>query len=215
MFTVLFFTGMRLGEVLGLSVGDFVQKELDDKKLSKILAQYNIRSLGYIRLKSQLDFIEDGVVNRKPLKTKTTMTYEDGRFIPIVDENCFKVLKELNRQAISRNKTKTTDYLKSGNVLYFDFISKGTAYYKLNQVYEILRKRKVVTKWKPWHCNRHSRSTELTKETFNSEIIKLILGHSSRQYETYVHLAGEVLENEVDDKYILGFGDGDKISGEN
>jgi site-specific recombinase XerD len=215
MFIVLYHSGMRLGEVLGLAVGDFVQKELDDKKLSKMLAQHNIKSLGYIRLKSQLDNVKNGLVSRKPLKTKRTMSYEDGRYIPIVEQGCFEILKELNQKAISRSKNQTIQHLKSGQVLYFDGISKGVAYNNLVKVYEMLKEMKIVTRWKPWHCNRHSRSTELTKETFNSEIIKLILGHSSRQYETYVHLAGEILENEIDDKYILGFGEEDKISGEN
>lgn len=207
MLMVLYHTGMRLGEVLGLSIGDFVQKELDDRKLSKMLAQHNIKSLGYIRLKSQLASKEDGVVSRKPLKTKRSMSYEDGRYIPIVDDECFAVLKRLNLAARRKSPNQSLDYLTSGHVLYFDSITKGVAYYKLKQVYEILQAGGQATKWKPWHCNRHSRTTELTKETFNSEIIKLIIGHTSRQYERYVHLAGEVLESEVDEKYILGIED--------
>ncbi|GEM_PF-3641285 len=132
------------------------------------------------------------------------MSYEDGRFIPIVERECFDVLKQLNQKAILRSNNQTIQHLKSGHVFYFENISKGVTYSELAKVYEILKERKIVTRWKPWHCNRHSRSTQLTKDTFNSEIIKLIIGHSGRQYETYVHLAGEILENEVEDEFILG-----------
>lgn len=75
-FRLLFFTGLRFNEAMGLSLYDIHEGEVQHKALKRLLEQHNIAQYGYLVLSSQPDHKSRGLrtplgnINRKPLKGK-------------------------------------------------------------------------------------------------------------------------------------------------
>ena len=185
-------TGMRLSEALGLSFGDFFPRPLEDKNLNTLLLKNGLTSHSYIILKSQLGEYNEGTEKwkREPLKTKRKISFDNSRTIPIFSgqEECDSLLKSLH--------VETREYFhitklgqitaNEGQFLFFRNINKNIASSYLRKIYNELEP--MGYKWKPIHCLRHTRSTEIISQTHDQTLVKLILGHKSRVFERYVHL---------------------------
>ena len=145
-------TGMRLSELLGLSIADikairtdennnFINKNgekteipLEPWVVDCIQKELNKKIYGYIKLESQADRYSpkriNGVVVRKPLKSRKKICPTNTRIIPIFEEQVWETIKNRYRPAkksYDSNKTviqTAKDYLlfnEGRNKLYRDF----------------------------------------------------------------------------------------------
>lgn len=100
MFLVALNTGLRLNELIGLSLADFYPGEPVYKPLTMALQNLGMKALGYIILESQpADPVsirtDSGIVKRKPLKGKKRISDSENRTIPILDKQTFNTLARL------------------------------------------------------------------------------------------------------------------------
>jgi len=187
MFLLLYRTGMRINEALGIPMSflfkgemtGVLHDELKDKKISYI---------GYLVLESQPEGRglkrdpETHKVNRKPLKARKLIQNKDNRLIPIRDKSVWNMLAR-------RYKAQNEKLLKAVyghdpiNYLLFDDLTYNTLACDLRQVYK-----GTVFKAKGPHSCRHSFATIFTGETRSFLLAKLILGHKSKAFEGYLHL---------------------------
>ncbi len=191
-------TGMRLNELLGLSLADFFHGELDNEFLKNALAPHHLKPIAFIQLESQPKNSlhirsTNGKVERKPLKGKHKIDPEYSRTIPIFDRHAFEVLAKLwNYQlGLYNQRTHGKD---PKNYLLFDGLNKNTYSNHLRAAQKNLKLPKYFV---PHDC-RHSYSTWLvTVSGGNYALAKLILGHGSIDVtERYVHI-GQSLQRKL------------------
>lgn len=188
MFWVALKTGLRLNELLGLSLADFFPGEPAYKPLEMSLRNLNIQSLGYIVLESQpADPVavrtDSGNVIRKPLKGKKRISDSENRTIPILDKETFNTLARLwNTQRDLLEKKKYGNDPK--DYLLFETLNKNVYSNALKRAQKNLR-----TKFTP-HDTRHTYSTWLAEiSAGNFMLCKTILGHSNLDVTLrYIHI---------------------------
>ena len=191
LYRLLYFTGMRLNEGIGISLADLY----DDTEDSLGLKQYGYKIYAHIVLQSQPKNTplrdKHGKVARKPLKSKKSIHAKYNRHIPITDKKLYNILaKHYNEQMELFDKGK---YGKNKvNYLFFDGLTKSMVSRAVRVVFEDLK-----IKYRSLHCTRHSFSTFLIQRTKNYLIARTVLGHASLEMtDSYIHLA-ELLSKTV------------------
>lgn len=193
----LYYTGMRVNEVAGVSLADVYSGEIEKKAFSNRLKSNNIKYYGFILLKSQPAGKNRTIrnkttmkVERKPLKGRKVISEKDGRIIPIVDKNLWEIIVKRMRKLheeckLGRYGSDASDYLV------FEGFNKSTSMTRLKVAHE-----KTGIRLKTWHCLRHTRGTELFGETGDRELAKMWLGHGSNKvFEKYNHTYEEFVRS--------------------
>lgn len=187
-YRLLYFSGMRSNEGLGISIDDFIPGVADG--ICDDFERYNYTCYGYIVLESQpkeypIRDIKTNHVVRKPLKSKFDISPENSRTIPIIDKILFNYLaKCFNREVLNFEKKRFGSDKK--DYLFFEDITKIKIRRALSEAY-----RNLNLKEKSPHCLRHSRATLLAGETKNFLLIQQWLGHTKQETTAqYIHLAG-------------------------
>lgn len=215
-FLMLYWTGMRFNEGLGISLADIYKGHIPKAGFKNLLKrngifyyqdQYDNRDLyhlyyGYFTLMSQPDngsrnIVRDsnGVIKRKPLKMKKAINEKNTRVIPIINKDLWKVLVTRAKKASTAHKNKSNLSPHKSDYLLFPGISKTTSTNRLKEAF-----RKVNMRYRSWHCCRHTRGTYLHSIREDTALGKRWLGHvSERVYQKYVH-THEALIREISSK---------------
>jgi integrase len=197
-------TGMRINEVMGISLADFSTKEIESDFLRNALKPHNLKPRGFINLMSQPALRlgardASGRVPRKPLKGKKFIHSKFSRMIPIFDKDaCNKLVELWNIQRLNFEKKRygenPQDYL-----LFDDFtVNKYSSDLRVVQ-----RKLKLNREYSA-HCTRHTYCTWLYGRTGGSHSLgRMILGHHDIDMTMrYVHI-NEELRAQLDCKLQL------------
>ncbi len=183
-----YFTGMRFNEVFGLSIDDLFPGEIEDNVLNKILEQHDIEYYGYIVLQDQPSDKArkrnaDGTIERKPLKSKKSISEKNNRIIPITDKDLYNNLVKLYKKQKELQKNKVYGH-ESKNYVLFDELNVSMPKRFLESAYSL-----SGFQYKTFHCCRHTRATELVGLTQNFILAKYWLGHSRQETtERYTHI---------------------------
>lgn len=189
-FIVLMNTGMRIMELYSLQFSNVFKghKDLDDT-LKKPYEHMDKTIYGYIRLESQMKLKyafrdkKNGTIKRKPLKSKPKISPEYNRIIPITDPETWEILLKNRRRAMKEWENKIHTTTDSDSYLLFEI--------DVNEIRRDMRKHTIKTP----HCCRHSYTTNTVRSfrgvNYGPELIKGITGHTSSEFERYVHLAME------------------------
>jgi len=188
MFWVALNTGLRLNELLGLSLADFFPGEPSYKPLLMSLKNLSLAPIGYLLLESQPSnsvVLRDptGKVIRKPLKGKKLIGEHENRTVPIFDKQTFNILARLwNKQRTRREQGHYGD--SPADYLLFDGLNKNVYSNALKKA-----QRSLKTKFTP-HDTRHTYSTWLAEVSAgNFMLCKIILGHSNLDVTLrYIHM---------------------------
>lgn len=202
-FIVLLNTGMRIHELYSLQFSNVFKGDKDlDETLKMPYKQMGQKILGYIRLESQMKAkyayrnAKSGTIARKPLKSKPKIANEFNRIIPIVDEETWDILVENRRRAMKEWEDRIHTSSNVDDYLLFNV-----------DVNDIRRDMRKHTKKTPHSC-RHTFTTNTVRSfrgvNYGPELIKAITGHSSVEFERYVHLSMEN-ENELKKKRVEAF----------
>lgn len=186
-------TGLRLNEMLGLSLSDVFTGEVENIALKNALKPFQMPYFGYIVLESQplsSTHLRLGHrVPRKPLKGKKSISYENARMIPIFDKQTFNYLASLrNTQAthyqLGRYGSNPQDYLL------FENLTKG----RYSRLLRLAQERLLCSQRFSPHDTRHTYSTWLVQETGgNFQLCQMILGHSELETtQRYVHVNAQL-----------------------
>lgn len=195
-FTVSANSGLRMNELLGLSLADFRKGLPTSETIQDLLKKAHFHTFGHIRIYSQPKLASirllDGNVPRKPLKNRKYMEKKDGRIIPIVDFKAFNILvKRFNEQRqFYLAGTYGTDLR---NYLLFDGLNKNIYSALLRHSQEKIKLPKPFTP----HDLRHTFSTLLVEKTGgNFALCQMILGHSKMETTLrYVHINDRIHES--------------------
>lgn len=158
-FLLMFWTGMRFNEGLGLSLADIYKGEITKDSFKNLLRrnlifhtdspnipnEYLYRYFGFITLSSQPD--NDGSksivrndndqILRKPLKMKKAINERNTRVIPIVNEELWSILTRRAKEAFynwKRNEHKSND---KSDYLLFQNITQTTSSARLKEACRI------------------------------------------------------------------------------
>jgi len=187
MFALLYATGMRIGEAVGLPMNSLFKGKFEgsfDKELRKAEVSY----VGYIVLESQP--CERGAIRdpkthkieRKPLKGRKTISNKNNRIIPIRDTEVWNILARRYKKQKELLEAKTYGF-DAVDYLLFDGLTNGKFTSDLVKAYS-----NVPFSPKSAHDLRHSFATLFTGETRSFYLAKLILGHNSKVFERYLHI---------------------------
>jgi integrase len=219
-FILMFWTGMRFNEGLGLSLADIYKGEITRDSFKNLLRRnlifycespnipddYLYRYYGFLTLSSQPD--NDGSksivrnqndeILRKPLKMKKAINERNTRVIPIVHKELWEILARRAKEAFQ--KWKSGEYVSSNksDYLLFEGITQSTSTARLKEAFD-----KANLTYRSWHCFRHSRGTFLHGKTGDKELTMQWLGHSSEKVHnkylhTYEGLMREIKAKEVE-----------------
>lgn len=188
-FKVLVATGLRINEGLGLSLDNLFKGTVNNKSLDAQLKKEGIEYFGYLILESQpINGVvlrnKDGIVERKPLKSKKAISSQNSRTIPILSKECFNILAELWLQ--QKEKLNKRVYgIDPKNYLLFEGLNKFTFG---NHLRSVCRDQKIGP-YTP-HCCRHTFATEFTGKVLgNLFLCSLVLGHADiSTTRKYIHL---------------------------
>lgn len=204
-FLMLYWTGMRFNEGLGISLGDIYKGEISRDSLKNLLRrnlifykndinlpkEYLYHYFGFFTLSSQPDndgsrsIVRDKMnqVMRKPLKMKKVINERNTRIIPIVCEELWQVLCHRAKEQFKNWKSKTLFTQNKTDYLLFEGLTQTTSTSRLKEAFE-----KCGLKYRSWHCCRHSRGTFLHGKTGDKELTMKWLGHSSEKvHNKYIH----------------------------
>lgn len=193
-FWVSLHTGLRLNELLGLSLANFFGGESKNEDLNLALNRFELGSHGYIAIDSQPKSAIHirtpiGTVPRKPLKGKKKISHENSRVIPILNSQTFNRLVKLwnKQQELFRSKRYGVD---PKNYLLFDGLNKNIYSNALRLAQIKMNRPRPYTP----HDTRHTYSTWLVSKTAGDyNLCKLILGHTSLDVTLkYVHLNAQI-----------------------
>ena len=180
-YRMLFFTGMRFNEGLGISIADIFQGKLEHPSLKRILQQYKINHLGYMVLNSQPAHRNrafrnaDGSIERKPLKGRKRIHERYARILPIEDPLLWQDLIQLFNLRVEELENLKWGANPSDYTL-FDRIDKSSSSERLKRAYQ-----KAQLSYRSWHCCRHSCATHLMGRTTDPNLVRIWLGHNSLQ----------------------------------
>lgn len=194
-FITLMNSGLRVHELYSLQFSNVFKGDKDlDETLKLPFKQMGVTIYGYIRLESQMvkkyafRNVKTGTIARKPLKSKPKIAAEYNRVIPITDPETWEILVENRRRAMKEWEERAFTSSKPDDYLLFNM--------DINDIRRDLRKH---TKKTP-HCCRHTYTTNTVRAfrgvNYGPELIKGITGHTSAEFERYVHLGLED-ENEA------------------
>lgn len=196
MFYVGLHTGMRLNELVGLSLADVFSGFPEGETLKKALEPHGMRVYGFISLEDQPALNphprnDEFDVPRKPLKGKSKISASHSRTIPIFDVHCFNTLAKLWNIQQDLFASRVFGANPKNYLLFDDLTSDG--FYK-----ELLAAQKDLPsfglRYYTPHDTRHTYCTWLAEKTggdFN--LCKMILGHSSFEITLhYVHMAARI-----------------------
>lgn len=184
-------TGMRLNELMGLSLADFYPRFGKVEHVESVLKPFNLKPLAYISIDSQpvnriTARAADGTVPRKPLKGRKDMN--DCRIIPIFHEQTKRILVRLydeqnalfEKQVFGRNPK---------NYLLFDGLTANSFSYALRAACTQLKLPRIHSP----HDLRHTFATLLLERAPSYALAKLVLGHSSEAITSrYLHLNARI-----------------------
>lgn len=188
-------TGMRLGELIGLSLADIHRGKPDHKIINDLLNAYGLKAYGYIYLLSQVADTtkyrgNNGELLRKPMKHRKTMSDKDARTIPLFEKATAEVIKARFDLAVQQYKKRVFgSELK--NYQLFDGIEEQQFVRDLKKAYEnVAQKKKKKYVYKSPHSCRHTFATWLAGNTLGTTgLCRLVLGHKNeRVTEKYVHI---------------------------
>lgn len=200
-FIVLMNTGMRIHELYSLQFSNVFKGHKDlDESLRKPFEQMGATIYGYVRLESQMKVkyayrdLKTGRIKRKPLKSKPKIGSEFNRIIPIIDPETWDVLLENRRRAMKEWESRVHLSSEADDYLLFNV--------DVNEIRRDLRKHTSKTA----HCCRHTFTTNTVRSfrgvNYGPELIKNITGHTSSEFQNYVHLS---MESEQKMKMIENF----------
>lgn len=217
-FLMLYWTGIRFNEGLGISLDDLHKGEIDRKSFGNLLNRNRIfykgngnsNNLydyhGFLTLSSQPDNDNSSAIKREPngkvlrkaLKMKKSINEKHTRIIPIINKELWRILVRRAKDAQAKFKNSENRSLQKSDFLLFEGINQTTATGRLKRSFE-----KSNLKYRSWHCCRHSRGTFLHGKTGDKELGMKWLGHTSdKVYERYIHtyegLVREIKAKEVD-----------------
>jgi integrase len=193
-FSLALHTGMRLGELMGISLADFYAEPPKSEELEHSLRPHGLIPLGYFLLDSQISDQtvvrgEDGSVERKPLKGKKSMDPSSARIIPLFDREAYNHVVQLwNVQLKLYHQKRYGPEAKS--YLLFDQLTKSIFSRALRSIQEVVKLRRIFSV----HDCRHTYSTWLAAKTDgNYHLCRTILGHSKVEMTMrYVHVNAQM-----------------------
>lgn len=188
-FRLLYYTGLRFNEALGLSLHDIHVGEVQHDALRRLLYRNAIEHFGYIVLSSQPAHETRGLRNklgkiaRKPLKGRKKISEKYSRVVVITDQILWQELVALFNIQVESLDNQVWGIDPKDYAL-FDGLDRTTATRRLKSAYE----RKNI-RYRTWHCCRHSCATNLIGSTGDYNLARLWLGHSSpAAIERYIHV---------------------------
>jgi len=216
-FSMLYWTGMRFNEAIGISLGDIYKGDISRDSFKNLLWRnriyfndeikdvnnYLYRYFGFFTLGSQPDNNgsrnitrdSNGKVDRKPLKSKKAISERNTRVVPIVNDDLWDSLVIRAKSAYQDWKNRTHLTSDKSSYLLFEGINKTTTTNKLKKAFE-----ECGVRYKTWHCCRHTRGTFLYGKTGDKALSMSWLGHSSeRVHDKYLHTY-EALMREIKSK---------------
>ena len=204
-FSMLYWTGMRFNEAIGISLADIYKGDISRESFKNLLwrnriyfndeikdvENYLYRYFGFFTLSSQPDNNgsrnitrdSNGKVDRKPLKSKKAISERNTRVIPIINDELWDSLVVRAKSAYQDWKNRTHLTSDKSSYLLFEGINKTTTTNKLKKAFE-----ECGIRYKTWHCCRHTRGTFLYGKTGDKALSMSWLGHSSeRVHDKYLH----------------------------
>lgn len=180
-------TGMRFNELFGLDIGS-LYKGHTTGSLHAELEAHKIEYYGVIVLQDQPESAarlrdDKGVIARKPLKSRKTISPKNNRTIPIMDK---EVWNTLARRHIAEKAKMTKGVYGSDikNYVFFDDTNKSRLGNTLREACETLNLPLART----YHDLRHTFTTMLVGKTRSFFLTKTILGHRSDAFDSYNHI---------------------------
>lgn len=188
LFQTAYYTGMRFGELYGLSMNNLYAGEINDIVLKNALSDHNIKYYGYIVLESQpasktRTREPDGTIKRKPLKSRKQICEKNNRVIPIIDKDLYNNLVKLYKDQKKLHQSSIFGPDRDNYVL-FDKVSVSACNRLLFSAFF-----QSGHKYKSFHCCRHTRCTELVGQTRDFVLARMWLGHTRQEVTLrYTHI---------------------------
>lgn len=201
LFTILYHTGMRQGEALGLSMDSLFGGKLDNA-LGKSLEEKEISYLGYLVLESQPKYKNrkrnpDGTIDRKPLKQRPSISAKNSRIVPIFEKETWNLLVALYQKQEESFEKKAYGKNRKNYIL-FDEIKVGSLHRVLSNAIRDSNCPKHT-----WHDLRHTFCTRFVSNTRDFFLAKTILGHQSKVFERYLHLSEQMVREVNRDESLI------------
>ncbi|MDA9189678.1 hypothetical protein N9O57_01720 [bacterium] len=216
-FLMLYWTGMRFNEAMGISLADIYMGDISRDSFKNLLRRnliffddeindvknYLYRYFGFFTLSSQPDnngsrnIVRDsnGTVLRKPLKSKKVINERNTRVFPIVNDELWNCLVKRAKKSYKSWKSRDLITSDKSSYLLFEGVNKTTTTNKLKKAFD-----QCGIRYKTWHCCRHTRGTFLYGKTGDKALSMAWLGHSSeRVHNKYLHTY-EALMREIKSK---------------
>lgn len=216
-FLMLYWTGMRFNEAIGISLADIYMGDISRDSFKNLLRRnliffgdeindvknYLYCYFGFFTLSSQPDnngsrnIVRDsnGTVLRKPLKSKKVINERNTRVFPIVNDELWDCLVKRAKKAYRSWQNRDLITSDKSSYLLFENVNKTTTTNKLKKAFE-----QCGIRYKTWHCCRHTRGTFLYGKTGDKALSMAWLGHSSeRVHNKYLHTY-EALMREIKSK---------------
>lgn len=179
---ILFKTGLRLGELCGLTVDDV---DLDNK---------------LINVNHQLQYNTGVGKNVRPTKTNA-----GTRILPMTDEVYEAFVRVLNNKAVGKEVFKDEDGNSYEDFLFLDSRDKVMVGYQWEKKFQhIIEKynktyKDELPKITPHMC-RHTYCTRMASSGINIQTLSYLMGHSSIEVtnDVYTHLDTDVARVELD-----------------
>jgi integrase len=218
-FSMLYWTGMRFNEAIGISLADIYKGDISRDSFKNLLwrnriyfgdevndmENYLYRYFGFFTLSSQPDNNgsrnitrdSNGKIDRKPLKSKKVINERNTRVVPIINDDLWLNLSRRARKAHNDWSKRILITNDKASYLLFEGVNKTTTTNKLKRAFS-----EVGLRYRTWHCCRHSRGTFLYGKTGDKQLSKAWLGHSSdKVHDKYLHtyeaLLREIKNNET------------------
>jgi integrase len=185
MLIVQYWTGLRVGELLGLALNSLSNKIPDEIREPFQRAGFTV--YGVILLDSQPSdaYImrgEGGEIPRSPLKWRKEISPRNSRTIPVIEKEAWNILAtRWKMQKVFFDKRMFG--IKRENYLLFDGAQRNTYLAELRQTYE-----KLGLRFKGSHVLRHTRATEFTLKGIPEKLQELVLGHKGLAQQRYIHI---------------------------
>ncbi len=187
-------TGMRLSELLGLSLSSLTTQVPDKlKETFKSLGIDTIYGAIYLDSQPKHGYITrgiDGSISRVPLKWRPEISPKYARTIPIHDKAVWNILAT-RFQAQKDLLAKTLHGPNKENYLLFD---KGQRTPYMAAVKEAYVSLGLIPKVS--HLLRHTRITELTMLGMDDKMLELLMGNKALAQKLYQHIV-EVLNRKT------------------
>lgn len=195
-FTVLYNTGMRLNEMLGINMAFLYPDEVSDARLTRELVKAEKEKYyGYIHLMHQpfdkhMKRKKDGSIKRAPLKGRKTISHKNARIIPIFDKDTWNILVDRYEEQAKLLKKQEWG-TEEVNYLLFDGLAVSTFTAAVQKAYS-----GTSFEIKTPHDCRHTYATMLIGETGSPFLARLLLGHRKEAVlERYNHIYEQLSQN--------------------